>query len=346
MLPLLLTTGEPAGIGPDLCLSLALSHAGERPLLLAGCPATLRERARQLGRPVEVCCTTPAELVAVMAGDAHSATAGGAHSATGTRRVYCWPFPVAAPVVPGTLDPRNAPAVLAMLRAAALAAAAGEVAAVVTAPVQKSVIADAGIPFTGHTEFFAELFAGSDGSPCPVVMLLVAGSLRVALATTHLPLRAVPDAIHADSLLHTLQILDAGLRERFRLAAPRIAVLGLNPHAGEGGHLGHEDTAVIAPAIAKARAAGIDAFGPLPADTAFTPKALARADAVLAMFHDQGLPVLKHVGFGAGVNVTLGLPIVRTSVDHGTALELAGTGEADTGSLAAAIALAEQLVDA
>ena len=260
--------------------------------------------------------------------------------------VYCWPFPVAARVVPGELDPRNAPSVLAMLRAAALAAAAGEVAAMVTAPVQKSVIADAGIPFTGHTEFLAELFSDRTGNPCPVVMLLVAGTLRVALATTHLPLRAVPDAITESSLLATLHILDSDLRRRFRLAAPRIAVLGLNPHAGEGGHLGQEDAAVIAPAIAKARAAGIDAFGPLPADTAFTPKALARADAVLAMFHDQGLPVLKHVGFGAGVNVTLGLPIIRTSVDHGTALELAGTGQADTGSLAAAIALAEQLVDA
>lgn len=334
MSPLLLTTGEPAGIGPDLCLTLALAHAGARPLLLAGCPEMLRERAALLGLKVEVRCTTPAELTA---SDANG---------TDTAIVHCWPFPAAARVVPGQLDPRNAPAVLAMLRAAALAAAAGEVAAMVTAPVQKSVIADAGIPFTGHTEFLAELFADSTGVPCPVVMLLVAGTLRVALATTHLPLRAVPEALSTSGLLHTLQILDSGLRHRFRLGAPRIAVLGLNPHAGEGGHLGHEDAAVIVPAIAAARAAGIDAFGPLPADTAFTPKALARADAVLAMFHDQGLPVLKHVGFGAGVNVTLGLPIVRTSVDHGTALELAGTGAADTGSLAAAIALAEQLVDA
>ena len=342
MSPLLLTSGEPAGIGPDLCLALALQQANaapgtglsRRPLLIAGCPETLRERATLLGLPLEVRCTTPAEL------------STGALSPTSPPTVHCWPFPVAARVVPGKLDPRNAPSVLAMLRAAALAAAAGEVAAMVTAPVQKSVIADAGIPFTGHTEFLAELFADSAGKSCPVVMLLVAGTLRVALATTHLPLRAVPDAITLDGLLHTLRILDHGLRTRFRIATPRIAVLGLNPHAGEGGHLGHEDDAVIAPAIAAARAAGIEAFGPLPADTAFTPKALARADAVLAMFHDQGLPVLKHVGFGAGVNVTLGLPIVRTSVDHGTALELAGTGEADLGSLAAAVVLADQLVNA
>ena len=329
VLPLLLTAGEPAGIGPDLCLALAISDASPtRPLLIAGCPETLRERAALLGLPVEVRCTTPAAMVS-----------------TTKSVVYCWPFPVAAPVVPGQLDPRNAPAVLAMLRAAALAAAAGEVAAIVTAPVQKSVIADAGIPFTGHTEFFAEWFADASGTACPVVMLLVADTLRVALATTHLPLRAVPDAITQEGLLQTLRILDGSLRTRFAIAKPRIAVLGLNPHAGEGGHLGLEDAAVIAPAIATARAAGIDAFGPLPADTAFTPKALAQADAVLAMFHDQGLPVLKHVGFGAGVNVTLGLPILRTSVDHGTALDLAGTGKADRGSLVAAVALANTLAN-
>ena len=340
MLPLLLTAGEPAGIGPDLCLALALNGAGHaRPLLIAGCPETLRERAALLGLAVEVRCTTPAALVNTLANTLANPTA------TAEAVVYCWPFPVAARVVPGQLDPRNAPSVLAMLRAAALAAAAGEVAAIVTAPVQKSVIADAGIPFTGHTEFFAELFADASGTACPVVMLLVADTLRVALATTHLPLRAVPDAITPEGLLQTLRILDVSLRTRFAIAKPRIAVLGLNPHAGEGGHLGHEDAAVIAPAIATARTAGIDAFGPLPADTAFTPKALAQADAVLAMFHDQGLPVLKHVGFGAGVNVTLGLPIVRTSVDHGTALDLAGTGKADMGSLAAAVALAETLAN-
>lgn len=348
MLPLLLTAGEPAGIGPDLCLALALAkrEAGQRPLLLAGCPETLRERAALLGLLVEVRCTTPTAVANATATAEAAPPADNAAAASATQAVvYCWPFPVAARVVPGQLDSRNAPAVLAMLRAAALAAAAGEVAAIVTAPVQKSVIADAGIPFTGHTEFFAELFAEASGAACPVVMLLVADTLRVALATTHLPLRAVPDAITQDGLLQMLHILDGNLRTRFGIAKPRIAVLGLNPHAGEGGHLGHEDAAVIAPAIATARAAGIHAFGPLPADTAFTPKALAQADAVLAMFHDQGLPVLKHVGFGAGVNVTLGLPIIRTSVDHGTALDLAGTGKADTGSLVAAVALANTLAN-
>ena len=347
MLPLLLTAGEPAGIGPDLCLALALTGASPtRPLLIAGCPETLRERAALLGLPVEVRCTTPADMANVTTTAEAVPRADNAAAASAPQAVvYCWPFPVAAHVVPGQLDSRNAPAVLAMLRAAALAAAAGDVAAIVTAPVQKSVIADAGIPFTGHTEFFAELFADATGNACPVVMLLVADTLRVALATTHLPLRAVPDAITQEGLLQTLHILDGSLRTRFGIAKPRIAVLGLNPHAGEGGHLGHEDTAVITPAIAIARAAGIAAFGPLPADTAFTPKALAQADAVLAMFHDQGLPVLKHVGFGAGVNVTLGLPIIRTSVDHGTALDLAGTGKADVGSLVAAVALANALAN-
>jgi 4-hydroxythreonine-4-phosphate dehydrogenase len=347
VLSLLLTAGEPAGIGPDLCLALALNDASPtRPLLIAGCPETLRERAALLGLKLEVRCTTPAAMANATATAEVLATAGQRATASdATPIIHCWPFPAAVRVVPGQLNPRNAPSVLAMLRAAALAAAAGEVAAIVTAPVQKSVIADAGIPFTGHTEFLAELFADASGTACPVVMLLVADTLRVALATTHLPLRAVPDALTQEGLLQTLRILDSSLRTRFAITTPRIAVLGLNPHAGEGGHLGHEDAAVIAPAIATARAAGIHAFGPLPADTAFTPKALAQADAVLAMFHDQGLPVLKHVGFGAGVNVTLGLPIIRTSVDHGTALDLAGTGKADTGSLAAAVALANTLTN-
>jgi 4-hydroxythreonine-4-phosphate dehydrogenase len=205
----------------------------------------------------------------------------------------------------------------------------------VTAPVQKSTISDAGVPFSGHTEWLAERLA----TPRPV-MLLVAGKLRVALATTHLPLRAVPDAISSDDLAATLRVLAEGLRAHFRLPRPRIAVLGLNPHAGESGHMGTEDRDVIAPAIAAAVAAGIAAHGPVPADTAFTPRQLTDTDAVLAMYHDQGLPVLKYAGFGHAVNVTLGLPIVRTSVDHGTALDLAGTGRADPGSLVAAIELA------
>lgn len=333
VLPLVLTAGEPAGIGPDLCLQLAAGPRpdGARPWLVAGCPATLRARAERLGLPVTLRETTPADMARTSV-----------DHRTGV--IHCWPFPVATPVTPGRLDPRNARAVIVMLREAAMAVARGEAAGLVTAPVQKSVINDAGMPFTGHTEFLAGLFPDSRGRPCPVVMLLVAGTLRVALATTHLPLRAVPAAITTAALVDTLRLLDHDLRHRFRLAEPRIAVLGLNPHAGEDGHLGTEDREVIAPAITQARSLGIDARGPVPADTAFTPRALAATDAVLAMYHDQGLPVLKHAGFGAGVNVTVGLPILRTSVDHGTALELAGTGRADAGSLQAAIDLAEELL--
>jgi 4-hydroxythreonine-4-phosphate dehydrogenase len=209
----------------------------------------------------------------------------------------------------------------------------------VTAPVQKSVVNDAGVPFSGHTEFLAEL----TGAPCPV-MMLVGGGLRVALLTTHLPLREVPARVTHAGLVDVLRVLHDALGAWFGIPSPRIAVLGLNPHAGEGGHLGSEEREVIEPALAAARAAGIAALGPLPADTAFTAEALARCDVVLALYHDQGLPVLKHAGFGAAVNVTLGLPIVRTSVDHGTALELAGTGRADPGSLLAALGLAADIV--
>jgi 4-hydroxythreonine-4-phosphate dehydrogenase len=205
----------------------------------------------------------------------------------------------------------------------------------VTAPVQKSVINDAGVPFSGHTEYLAE----RTGTPLPV-MLLVAGTLRVALVTTHLPLAAVSAAITRDRLDATLRVLDADLRRLWGMARPRIAVCGLNPHAGESGHLGREEIDTIAPAIEAARRAGLSVAGPLPADTVFVPRELAQHDAVLAMYHDQGLPVLKHAGFGEAVNVTLGLPVVRTSVDHGTALALAGSGRADVGSLRAATQLA------
>jgi 4-hydroxythreonine-4-phosphate dehydrogenase len=253
------------------------------------------------------------------------------------------------PAAPGVLDPRNAAYVLATLVRAADGASSGEFDAIVTAPVHKGVINDAGVPFTGHTEFFAQRARRE------VVMMLVArdsrvarndGDLRVALATTHLPLAAVPAAITRTGLVRTLRILCDELIAKFRIASPRVAVLGLNPHAGEGGHLGREEIDIIAPAIAQMRSAGFDVAGPLPADTAFVPAQLARFDAVLAMYHDQGLPVLKHAGFGHAVNVTLGLPYVRTSVDHGTALDLAGKGTADAGSLVAAahlaIALAQQ----
>ncbi len=208
----------------------------------------------------------------------------------------------------------------------------------VTAPVQKSIINEAGIPFTGHTEYLAEHAAAGH-----VVMMLVGGGLRVALATTHLALADVPRAISTPGLVATLKVLDGDLRRRFRIARPRILVAGLNPHSGESGHLGHEDADVIAPAIAAARGAGIEASGPIPADTLFVPERLKNADVVLAMYHDQGLPVLKYASFGRGVNVTLGLPFVRTSVDHGTALDIAGTGRADPGSLREALELAIEL---
>jgi 4-hydroxythreonine-4-phosphate dehydrogenase len=246
--------------------------------------------------------------------------------------------PLARARVPGRLDPANSRYVLSMLERALRGCLAGEYHAMVTAPVQKSVINDAGIPFTGHTEFLAEQ-AGAEH----VVMMLVGGGLRVALATTHVPLAAVPKAITGELILKTLRVLNDDLRQRFRIAKPRILVAGLNPHSGESGHLGSEDIEVIGPAIQQAVAAGIDARGPIPADTLFVPERVKQADAVLAMYHDQGLPVLKYASFGQGVNVTLGLPFVRTSVDHGTALDLAGTGKADPGSLIEAVKLAIKL---
>ena len=243
--------------------------------------------------------------------------------------------------MPGQLDPLNSRYVLAVLERALRGCLEGEYQAVVTAPVQKSVINDAGIAFTGHTEFFAER-AGAEH----VVMMLVGGGLRVALATTHLPLAAVPGAITQRGIVETLRVMHRDLRTRFRIARPRILVAGLNPHSGESGHLGSEDLERIAPALLNARKEGIDANGPIPADTLFVPDRLKQADAVLAMYHDQGLPVLKYASFGRGVNVTLGLPFVRTSVDHGTALDLAGSGKADPGSLIEAVRLAIELASA
>jgi 4-hydroxythreonine-4-phosphate dehydrogenase len=246
--------------------------------------------------------------------------------------------PLERPRVAGRLDPGNSRYVLATLERAVRGCMSGEYHAMVTAPVQKSVINDAGIAFTGHTEYLA-----ARSGAAHVVMMLVGGGLRVALATTHLPLASVPGAITRDGLVQTLKILDHDLRTRFRIAKPRILVSGLNPHSGEAGHLGSEDQEIVAPAIALAARQGIDAAGPIPADTLFVPARLERADAVLAMYHDQGLPVLKFASFGRGVNVTLGLPFVRTSVDHGTALDLAGTGKADAGSLIEAVKLAIDL---
>ena len=290
-----LTSGEPAGIGPELCVRVA------------------REPCH-------------AELVVI----------GDRDLLTGAPRIEH--VPLVRPPTPGRLDSANARYVLAVLDRAIRGCLSGEFDAMVTAPVQKSVINDAGVAFTGHTGYLAERAHAEH-----VVMMLVGGGLRVALATTHLPLAEVPRAITAASLARTLRVLDADLRRRFRIGAPRILVAGLNPHSGESGHLGHEDRDVIAPAIAEARAAGIDASGPIPADTLFVPERLKGADAVLAMYHDQGLPVLKYASFGHGVNITLGLPFIRTSVDHGTALDVAGTGRADAGSLREALQLAIEL---
>jgi 4-hydroxythreonine-4-phosphate dehydrogenase len=246
--------------------------------------------------------------------------------------------PLAANCVAGQLNPANSPYVLELLRLAMQGCLAGRYDALVTGPVHKGVINDAGIPFTGHTEYFAE------GAAARVVMMLVGGGLRVALATTHLALKDVPAAISAGELAATLRVLAAGLRARFGLAHPRILVAGLNPHGGEGGHFGHEEIDVLNPVLAMLRGEGLDLVGPLPADTLFTPAVLRGGDCVLAMYHDQGLPVLKYASFGGGVNVTLGLPFIRTSVDHGTALDLAGRGSADPGSLFAAIEMAVEMV--
>jgi 4-hydroxythreonine-4-phosphate dehydrogenase len=293
-----LTSGEPAGIGPELCSRVAAEAFGARVVVIGD---------RQLFSGV-------AEIEHV---------------------------PLRRPRTPGKLDPANSRYVLDTLDRAIRGCLAGEYQAMVTAPVQKSVINDAGIAFTGHTEYLAERAQAPH-----VVMMLVGGGMRVALATTHLPLSEVPKSITRPSLEHTLKVLNADLQKRFRIARPRILVAGLNPHSGESGHLGSEDGEIIAPAIAAANAAGIDARGPLPADTLFVPERLKGADAVLAMYHDQGLPVLKFASFGRGVNVTLGLPFVRTSVDHGTALDLAGSGRADPGSLIEAVKLAIELAPA
>jgi 4-hydroxythreonine-4-phosphate dehydrogenase len=320
---LVLTSGEPAGIGPELCAQVAAARDFDAELVCLGDPGLLADRARDAGVVVRIEGFDPA-----------------APPVPHRRGRLCvWPVPLAAPAQAGRLDVANAPQVVAQVDTALDQVLAGRFDALVTAPVQKSVINDAGVPFTGHTEHLA----ARSGAPRPV-MLLVAGRMRVALATTHLALREVGAAITPQLLDETLRIVDHDLRSLWGLARPRIAVCGLNPHAGESGHLGDEELRVIAPAIAAARAAGIDATGPLPADTVFVPRELARYDVVLAMYHDQGLPVLKHAGFGHAVNVTLGLPVLRTSVDHGTALDLAGSGRADAGSLEAAIELALELV--
>jgi len=315
--PLTLTAGEPAGIGPDLGVLLARKPT-ECPLVLIADRTVLAERATRLGLPFGVPDYRPGQTVPLS--------------------VLHMPAPV--PVKAGQLDRRNGAYVLETLRRAVEGCQSGEFAGMVTGPVHKGVINDAGIPFTGHTEFLAELT-----HTCRVVMMLAGGGMRVALVTTHLPIREVADAITPKAVEETLRILHAALKRDFGIAAPRILVAGLNPHAGEGGHLGREEIEVIEPVLVRLRAEGMALVGPLPADTLFQRKHLDACDAVLAMYHDQGLPVLKHASFGEGVNVTLGLPIIRTSVDHGTALDLAGKGAVNDGSLRVAIATALEMAE-
>lgn len=314
--PLAVTSGEPGGIGPELCLRLA-GHAV--PLVVLGDRDLLAARASLLTLPVTLRDFVP-----------------GRAPQAGCLDVLH--LPLAAPAQPGRLQPANGPYVLALLDRALEGCRTGEFSAMVTAPVHKGVINDAGVTFTGHTEYLAE----KTGTP-RVVMMLAGAGLRVALATTHLALKDVPAAITRAELEATLRILHADLRAKFGLARPRILVAGLNPHAGEDGHMGREEIEVIGPVLEKLHAEGMELVGPLPADTLFTRKVLAGSDAQLAMYHDQGLAVLKYAAFEEGINITLGLPIIRTSVDHGTALDLAGTGRADPGSLYAAVALAAEL---
>jgi 4-hydroxythreonine-4-phosphate dehydrogenase len=315
------TSGEPAGVGPELCARLAQHPLACRLVVLAD-RELLRSRAAALGSRAAWVDYDPARAPA-------------------TGSVEILHVALAAPAQPGRLDRANARYVLGLLDRALAGCRSGEFAAMVTAPVHKGVINDAGIPFTGHTEYLAE----ATGVP-RVVMMLVGGGLRVALATTHLALKDVPAAVTRESLIELVRILEADLRTKFGIRAPRILMAGLNPHAGEGGHLGSEELDTLIPALNALRAEGLQVSGPFPADTLFTPRQLAEGDCVLAMYHDQGLATLKYASFGRGVNVTLGLPVIRTSVDHGTAVDLAGSGRADPGSLIAAVELAIELAAA
>jgi 4-hydroxythreonine-4-phosphate dehydrogenase len=318
---LAVTPGEPAGIGPDIVIDAARRDFGAELVAIAD-PQLLADRAAQLGLPVRFEIFDPGRRPTP-------------HRA-GTLKVL--PVRMATPARCGQLDPRNSGYVIATLQTACRLCLSGGAGAMVTAPVHKAVINDAGIAFTGHTEFLA----AASGGGLPVMMLTTAG-MRVALATTHLPLARVSAALTREGLEEVIRVIDHDLKARFGVPNPRVAVCGLNPHAGEGGYLGTEEREVIEPVIAKLSSLGFNLRGPLPADTAFTPAELALADVVLAMYHDQGLPVVKHAGFGQAVNITLGLPLIRTSVDHGTALPLAGTGRADSSSLVAALCAAIEL---
>ncbi|MFB0937123.1 MAG: 4-hydroxythreonine-4-phosphate dehydrogenase PdxA [Propionivibrio sp.] len=321
------TSGEPAGIGPELCLRLAEqtgrgdAAAKIARIVVLGDRAMIAERAAMLHARVGLRDWNP-------------------DSAPQAGTLDILHLPLATMSVPGRLDPANSPYALRLLDRALAGCQSGEFAAMVTAPVHKGVINDSGIPFTGHTEYLAERTHTHR-----VVMMLAGGELRVALATTHLPLKEVSAAITRESLEQTLRILHAEMHRKYGIARPRILVAGLNPHAGEGGYLGSEEIEVISPVLEKLRAEGMMLVGPLPADTMFTPPMLAQGDCVLAMYHDQGLTALKYATFGNGINVTLGLPIIRTSVDHGTALELAGTGRADPGSLFVAVDQAVEMAN-
>lgn len=321
--PLYVTSGEPAGIGLDICLDLA-QRVDERPVVVLADKEALQQRANMLGlNDIQLIDYTGQEVTSA------------------ERQLYVEHIPVAVEVVAGQLKSQNSSYVLEQLRRSADYAMRGLSVGVATAPVQKSVINEAGIAFSGHTEYYQE-FAGVER----VVMMLATSKLRVALVTTHLPLRAVADAITTERLQQVINILIADLQQKFKIARPKILVCGLNPHAGENGYLGMEEIEVINPVLRQYQAQGVDITECLPADTLFTPRYLNDADAVLSMFHDQGLPVLKAQGFGEAINITLGLPFIRTSVDHGTALSLAGTGQASASSLHVAVDLALELARA
>ncbi len=322
MRPIAITGGEPAGIGPELIVRLAAAGQLGSAVVIAD-PEVLAQQAAELGLAVPI----------------RTLSLDGVNELPpGFAGIACLPAKCPQPVYCGRLNPANAPYVLKILETAAAGCLSGRFSAMVTTPLHKGVINQAGIPFTGHTEYLAQISQTSQ-----VVMMLLNRHMRVALATTHLPLRAVADAITRDKLQQILQILLHDMRNRFNIDAPRIAVCGLNPHAGEDGVLGREEIEVIAPVITEFQRQGHAVSGPVPADTLFTPPRLQAVDAVLAMYHDQGLAPLKYAGFGGSVNLTLGLPFIRTSVDHGTALDIAGRGQADTGSLLQAVSLARQL---
>ena len=320
MIRLAVTPGEPSGIGPDLLIQL-VQQPQKFELVAYGDPDLLKQRAQLLGLPLSLRTVTP-EPKKLDSGE-----------------LAIHPISLKTLAVPGKLNTNNAPYVLETLSAALADCQSNQCQAMITGPVHKGVINDAGIPFSGHTEFLAE-----NTNTQKVVMMLATEGLRVALVTTHLPLQEVPKAITVEMLEQVITILHSDLKQKFGIASPHILVSGLNPHAGENGHMGKEELQIIEPCLEKLRTQGFSLQGPLPADTLFTPKYLENCDAVLAMYHDQGLPVLKYKGFGAAVNITLGLPIIRTSVDHGTALDLAGTGNADTGSLKTAIRYAADMV--